>query len=515
LRAKPRRRTLWRAGALLLAVSLAVSLAACTARDQRISGDPLTDLQNPELDVPDRIAAIQRAWAASSAADRESVRRPLKALVWSDSAAADLRLAAFGTLVGDQTPQGLADTREFIRLRVPTERDPELLVRMGEVALSNGWTELTTAFVRSYAREVDVPNERRVERLVIESLNPDTPIERVVAGVFLDPDQPPLRDKDMNRVVRQEAWDLLARLDPSGRARRDIIAADDLPTDAQGARTLAVMRRGLRELGVVPRTGRELRWLMDLASGDDPNADRWWREVAGVVASLKPDRTRGLLLRNLEPLRWASSYRPQWLEDDADALLSRLRDRLAGREQTDRRADKQELRDVPASLEDAAEAMRWGDRLSLLVLDVALHDGALLAELFEQIAMDRADTSTEYGGLVFVDGQGRFTARLYPPRPQHRLGDDRFVASSDLNHQSARALAQYHFHAMRVRNSRFAGPSAEDFDRARQSGRLSLVLTSLNEGELNADAYTGHPLSVDLGPVVTPAGGALSAAGGG
>jgi hypothetical protein len=57
----------------------------------------------------------------------------------------------------------------------------------------------------------------------------------------------------------------------------------------------------------------------------------------------------------------------------------------------------------------------------------------------------------------------------------------------------------YHFHVMRERNSRFAGPSVEDLAQARAQGRMGVVLTSINEDELNVDAYTDAPTSVDLG----------------
>ncbi|MEO1279420.1 MAG: hypothetical protein AAFV77_10740, partial [Planctomycetota bacterium] len=65
----------------------------------------------------------------------------------------------------------------------------------------------------------------------------------------------------------------------------------------------------------------------------------------------------------------------------------------------------------------------------------------------------------------------------------------------------------YHFHVMRERNSRFAGPSVEDYEQARAQGRLGVVITSINEDELNIDAYVDTPASVDLG--VLPRIGAL------
>ncbi|MEO1007974.1 MAG: hypothetical protein AAFX79_05375 [Planctomycetota bacterium] len=492
---------------LVLGLCLALcglSALGCASAGERPTGDALTDLQNPELRVPQRIEAIDQAWEDPSIF-RGDIREALRGLVWAEQAPADLRLAALDKLMGDASPEGLAESRTFIRLRVPRVGNYEMVRRMGVLAVARGWRDLTPAFVRSYAQVDEViPDEERIERDILEALNPEESLERIVIRVFLDPNQPPIAGEDVNDRVRAEAWDLLARLDPSGDARRDILAGEQLPADAEGTRVLGAMRRGLTELRVVPRTGDELRWLLSLAdSGRSSNA-AWWNEVATIVRRLDSDQAAGLRLRHLEVLRWASVYREPWLRQSRQEMLSRLAQRLAEREFTPRRADERELRDIPQEFVDARPALSWGDAVSLLALDVALHDPDVLADLFRQVALDRDDETTEYGGLVFAGDDGRFLVRLYPPRPQHRRGDDIFVASSDMVDQGDQAIAWYHFHATRERNSRFAGPSLEDFEQARSSGRLALVLTSVREGELNADAYAGEPFAVDLGEVVGP-----------
>jgi hypothetical protein len=480
----------------LLALALLVALQGCAGGTKKLSGDPLTDFQNPELRTPQRIAAMRAAWEDPDI-EKASLRDPLKQLVWSDLPDQELRQAATDLLMSDDSWAGLQDSQSFIRARVPTERDYAVIRRMGRQAISRGWSDLSPAFVRSYAIEdAAIADEDRVERAILESLNPDQTMELIATRVFLSPQQGQLGTIDLDARAHEAAWDLLARLDPSGEARRQVLQRDDLPTDEEGARVLETIRRGLDELGIVPRNGEELRWLMALAQ---ERGGEWWSQTAAAVSRLNEEQAEGLKLRNLEAVRWASIYRETWMRDDRVQLEGRLRARIGDRELTPRRADSGELKFVAQELGQASRYLSWGDIMAMLAVDVALHDPEVMRRIFEQVEMDRQDDTTEYGGLLFVDSSGRFVAQLYPPRPQHRQGDDTFVASSDMVEQSVRALAMYHFHVMRERNSRFAGPSVEDLAQARAQGRMGVVLTSINEDELNVDAYTDAPTSVDLG----------------
>ena len=479
-----------------LAILMALAIPGCASGNRKLSGDPLTDFQNPELNPAERIDAMKAAWDDPNI-DRAQMRGPLKQLVWSDLPDQELRQTATDLLMSDDSWAGLRDSQSFIRVRVPTEQDYAVIERMGRQAISRGWVDLSPAFVRSYAKEdAVISDENRIEKIILESLNPDQSMELIATRVFLSPQQGTLGTIDLDARAREAAWDLLARLDPSGEARRQVLQREDLHTDENGTRVLATIRRGLNELGVVPRNGEELRWLMALA---EDRSGQWWSQTAAAVSRLNQEQADGLKLRNLEAVRWASIYRETWMRDNRQQLEGRLRARIGDRESTPRRADRSELRDVPQLLDEASPRLSWGDLMAMLAVDVALHDPEVMRRIFEQVEMDREDETTEYGGLLFVDSSGRFIAQLYPPRPQHRQGDDTFVASSDMVEQSVRALAMYHFHVMRERNSRFAGPSVEDLAQARAQGRLGVVITSINEDELNVDAYTDAFAAVDLG----------------
>lgn len=93
------------------------------------------------------------------------------------------------------------------------------------------------------------------------------------------------------------------------------------------------------------------------------------------------------------------------------------------------------------------------------------------------------------------------TAVLYAPRPGQRMGDERFVASDDMLAASDCAIAHYHFHAQRVRNKEYAGPSGGDLQYAARYGRSCLVLTSVGEGVLGVDYYQPNGVVIDLGEI--------------
>lgn len=80
----------------------------------------------------------------------------------------------------------------------------------------------------------------------------------------------------------------------------------------------------------------------------------------------------------------------------------------------------------------------------------------------------------------------------------------KFIASEDLIASSDLALSHYHFHVQKVQNREYAGPSEGDLDYAARLGRVCVVLTSLSEGVLNADAYFPGGYVIDLGEIARP-----------
>lgn len=498
--------------ALVLGIGfLATGFGCSSSNSFTPTGNPLLDLRNPELLERDRVQAAQLAWdeVERGVRVRERTRQALKNLAWSNATTPKLRLTVLELLMSDESVEGSADSRSMARLILPTERSPDAVRIMANRAMIGNWTELVPALVRSYARQSpNVPDNERDERTALLALRPGMNIERIIYDVFLNPSMgsQDVREQAVLRLsqrTRDDAWALLARLDPSGELRRALIDSDfDLDAEEASRIMVADLRAAKRELGVMPDTAMEIGWLSNLRQHPDQRNQRlngqWWAQTAKAVSTLMRGQRDGLALRHLEPVRWASENRPAWLSFDRDGLLGLADERLSNREHHKRKNQKGE-KPRQERLDDWADVLSWGDVLTILAVDDALANPTVADQVFTQRTLDKKDTSTEYGGVIEQDADSGFRAVLYRPRSRDRLNDQRFVASDDMFRYSDRALVHYHMHANKRNNNRYAGPSAADFVNAEMSGRSNLVFTSLGKDELNVDLYFPNGVVIDLG----------------
>jgi hypothetical protein len=470
------------------------------------SGDAITDVRNPDLPVSSRVKAVERAWLDVEAGriDRAAARNSLKALAWSDSTHASLRLAALDVLVTDTNPEGAADAREMVRLMLPREKNQDVIAYISNAAVKLGWTDQTPALVRSLSRPSPTIKDReRPEYAALLALHPDQSIEQIVYDVFVHPPKVEgVFEANWAQRTRADAWDLLGRTDADGAVRSALLTGSQ---DGGEDKLVADMRVCLDELGAIPLTGEELKWITSLRDWKATPANQaWWAEAATAVTSVEGDRRQGLRLRHAEPIRWAVTHRPGWLRATRQDLVDELRGRLRERHVYSRSGEGDSTVAAKESLSAWQDRLPWGDLLSMLVVDEALHDAGVRAALFTQEGLDRADETTEYGGLIEpvpTDAGDGFRAVLYPPRPVARQGDAQFVASAEMMAAGDRALAHYHLHAQKPRNSVFAGPSQGDLGYAMRTGRACVVFTSIRPGVLDADWYGPGGVVVDLGEV--------------
>lgn len=534
----------WFGAASIVAVAIATGPSALGQVD-----DDTSTLLDGDAGTNKRTQALDRLWGEVEAGrtERAAGRETLKQVMWKGSAPSPLRVHAFGKLVSDTTPEGQADTRNFVRLRLPTEAQWPVIEAMckhiaAEAATdrAGAWRQVVPALVRSYARKVPVPPDPdRPEREALLALFPDQTLERIVFDVYLDPEMKSAGDlkiaPDVAEKQRQAAWELLGRLDSDGSRRREFLT--NAPADSPAVTTLA---RFANELRVVPVTGSELAWANGLIESADAGAPGWWASVQAAAAQLNAQQSAGLQLRHLEALRWATAHQSRWVSADRDGLLAELKARLEPRRKW-RKTEGVGPNDLqsPELLSDWADRLSWGDVLTILVIDEAMKDPRVVEALFEQAAADRVDTSGEHGGLLFATdatpmasgpggaikpkwdmagGEPGFVARGYAGRPAQRVNDRTFVAPDDMftaEGAGGRALAHYHFHAQSVNNADYAGPGYGDHEYAALHGRACLVLTSVRPGVLNVDYYQrpgrvppdakflapGNGVQIDLGEV--------------
>lgn len=494
---------------LTMALQAALAPGCGSSGGTTTHGSALDTLRDPSLTSRTRARAVGEAIAEAEqgGVDPDAVRQTLKDLAWSPATPNDLRIAALGALLRDDEHEG--DAREMVRLMLPREPKDDAAALMSQVAAERGWTDATPALVRSLSRHnVRVPDEQRPEWLALEQLHPGRSVAEVAYGVFLDPQTDAgSRAIKWDERTRADAWDLLARLDPTGERRAGLILGTDLSSAPDETRpVVGALRAALDEFRAVPITGDELRWLLAIRESSDPRAAAWWSESASAIRRLSPGGAGRIELRHVEPIRWAAAHRPEWLEMSRDALLGEVESRVDTR-RTHIRAGRHPLPGMPGgeTVDVWRDRLRFGDAISLLVIDEALAEPAVRAEIARQAGLDRADTSTEYGGIVEWH-DGRWRAALYAPRPNQRVNDHTFVASDDMIAASHFALLHYHLHVQTERNTGYAGPSEADLVYAARSGRNCAVLTSVARGAVDADVYMPNGMIIDLGEIaISPA----------
>ncbi len=464
--------------AVLLGIAAGLPLGAmwgCAEHAKGVTGESTVDVGNKDLQANQRIIALETMWAegAKDLARLPAAREGSKDTLWKGSAPQILRQRALALLLTDTTPEGLADTRKFMRLRLPTEGQWAVVVdfckAMEVRAADTAWQDQTSSLVRSYARKVPVPpDEDRPERAALLALHPGKDLAAIVFDVFVRPVKSgaPKVPDDSAEKSRQAAWDLLGRIDPDG-SRRTALAAGESSNDP----SIKEINRCARDLGVVPITGSELGWLHGLSDDKDKRNIAWWSAASQAVGTLRADQKAGLQLRHIEPIRFAAANHSEWMSATRDQLLAELGTRLASRRiwlKTEGLGVMEEKsKETP---KDWAGQFAWGDLLAVLVLDEAIRRPGVIAEMFKQAAQDQADTTTEYGGVLWaseqggvaVDKNGKFAVRGYQPRTTQRKDDRTFLAPEEMFSDSARSLGHYHFHVQTPSNRDYAGPGRGD-----------------------------------------------------
>lgn len=462
-----------------------------------------------DTDAPmgDRRRAVRQAASdLESGTDVEAARESLKNVIWRRANYWTLRTEALDALLEDEA--NLDDTRAMLSLLLPTESvlgSQDMLRHIGDVAAKRGWTDLTPGFVVSFSHPIlGLDDDDRAEYDALRRLHPREPLPDVVFEVFTGRfENVELRERD-----RLAAWGLLRRLDPEGERTTELLASY---SGASGDPLLETLKAAATDLRAVPATGEQLDWVRQLRA----EHRGFWSEARDAIARLTPEQLEGFELRHASAVRYAATFRPEWLSADRAALLRDVEQRLDG---------AKHYAQTGGSNTQANEALRrskdelvWADLLLIGIALDALDNDALADELFRQAEGDKEDTSTEHGGVLDARGAGEsaglesaggavaeFVAWPYPPRPSQRLGDTRFVASDDLLNAGAAALFHYHFHASTYDNRKYAGPSLADLEYARQYGRSCVVFTFITRDRLNADYYQPDGARVDLGSIERP-----------
>lgn len=467
--------------------------------------DPLVVALDQDWPASTREQAIEQAWSEMLAGqrDREEVRETLQRVVWKSSAPDDLRLRAAELLLSDTDETSIADTRSMFVYRLPTEPDLRVIRLVADRAVESGWRELAGPLVRSWLRELPgVEQGDRPELAAVDALYPDEPLIETVLDLFIDPSSSGIENPTLLERLRADAWETLSRLDTDGSVRARVLA--ERGPVGEGNETVELVRRCAEWFGAVPVTNAEVEWARGMFE-PTPGARTWREQVRSAIDALRVEHRR-LALRNIEPIRWASVHEPSILFMSRDDLLTTLAAEQASR-RTHRRGEGTDYT-YTESIDKQADLLTWADLVTIAVLDRAVRDPLVVEQLAEHLARDRADTTTEYGGLLTETQDARAEMILTIPRPIQRVNDRTFVAPPDMFTLGHRSLAHWHFHGQKPNNKPYAGPGEADLEYANRQGRACIVLTSIDQNTLNVDYYqrgehtTGSDgVVVDLGEI--------------
>ena len=380
-----------------------------------------------------------------------------------------------------------ARLKKTIRRRMPSMSARLWQEQLCGLIVEHGWTDLSPALVSAWARVIPyVDDFTRVEYDSLVEIYGSR--EGVVDAVF------ELLVESRSSTLRTRCWGLLYRLGYHQRLVALLEAHSVDPDDAM----LIDLRAAVLDLGVVPRNREEILWVRKL---HDPSRAEFWSQATAAVRSLPHARRMELELRDLPIVVAASIHDPELLRADKQALYDRLAATLAGRR---KHIDSRRYEGFPGSYDQYLAAHRkvltWGD-LAAMILALRAVDVPQVAEHLRAYAEDdRQDKTTEYGGVIRLDAQGRFEVIEF--RPKYRTADNRFVASQAMLDAAYTAVFHFHFHAQKYNNRRYVAPGIGDLNYAENLRANCLVFSFVNEDTMNMDYYRHTRVIVDLGEVV-------------
>ncbi len=343
--------------------------------------------------------------------------------------------------------------------------------------------QLIDALVRSMERGLELPRDEgalrgRPEWRALEKLG-EGDVKETLYGKVEHSEDPGLR---------VAALDLLEAIEPEAAIKERLLKMD------HGDAWLEDLRWWVDAFDALPTGAMEMEWIHYLRQPAQAEmvarALRRHEEIKGQSDYVAAPRFV-YVLANANAAAVAMSR---------EGLITGLKQRLAMLRHAHRVPEYPHARDdVDDTLDGEAKNLSRADLLAINLLLTGLADRGTIAELERQGLADIADVTTEHGGLVTMPDEehARLAFVLYPPL--FALNNFEYVSSDQLLLETARGIAEYHFHFQEVHNEVRAGPGTGDLGYSRRMRCNCVVITSTDVGELNVDYYTPGDAVVDLG----------------
>ncbi len=463
-----------------LPVALLALLVGASGCGPRVLEDPMSSFRDPAQGSVVHLQALSDLDASpTEPATLEALHRAL----WLPGYALDVREAALDRLIERDFDPLMRTLRQHLSRII----DMAWLERLCARIAAEGWDDLSPALVSSWARESRVDDLDRPEYKALATLFAAERVIDVVFEMFVT------STGVADQGLRIRCWTLLLRLDQ--RDRLVALVGEVQPTSDDAF--LIDLRTGMTELGIVPRNREEILWLRQLCAPEHEH----FRGLANQALEAAGGRHRAVHeLRTLPILVSAHLHDAALLETDRATLYMQVDEALRGRKHYVQSSNFDNISNGSRQrLYEFRDTLEWGDLAAIRIALRALEVPQVVDHLFDFADRDHADTSTEYGGVMKLDDQGRF--ELLEFRPRVRQHDRRFNAPQAMFDAAYTALFHFHYHVQDFANVEFAGPGYGDINYADNTRANCLVFTFVNRDTMNVDFYRHGRVVVDLGVI--------------
>jgi len=411
----------------------------------------------------------------------EQYRDTLHRMLWVPYYTNDARQAALNRL-WKVDREGVIKT---VRQRLPRIDNWRWIEQLCAWIAAEEVLELDAALISSWSQvTMRYEEQDRPERQALVSMYGEDALEALVFQSLLT------TNKSWQQGFRTRCWELLLRI-----GARDMLLAllngSSIPKDDL---FLLDLQRATRELGIMPQNKEEILWARELCKSEYSD---FWNEAIVALALLDDERRLSLEMRDVPIAVTVARHWPELATKSTTSLVESLETKIQDRKHYFEYEGGGNVSTLNELFRSHKNKLSWGDAVAIRVALAAMDVPELQAHFFDYANRDRLDTSTEFGGVIELDKQGRFVILEF--EPIIRTHDRRFDAPQTMFDAAYTSLFHFHFHAQKYRNGDHAGPGLGDKSYADNTRANCLVLTFVNSKTLNVDYYRHGHVVVDLG----------------
>jgi hypothetical protein len=468
----------------------AVLLAAAWAWAPSCSGGP-ESVKNPAEVLGRSGQARETYFDAIEAARRRGVddttKAALRRMIAAEGYANDARARAFELLYATD-PKAVTAALEN---SLPRMSDPAWRERVCGLVADRGMEDMVPTLIRAWANPASgFTTKERPERIALGRIVGEERVGETLLRTMRE------SNPGTQANLRARCWELLMKSGDVGRLRA--LLADE--SSWRGDGMLTDLARVATELGPMPTTREEILWARKLC---EPERAAFFGAAREALAAMPRERRESVEIRSLPIAVAAKLRRPELLTADEGALYGEIETRIKDR----RRASPDFTgfgTGFSENLYEQRNRAHWSDLAAMVLALDLLEEPALVRHIFEQADRDREDRTTEFGGVVALDREGRGELLEFPPRS--KMGDLRYESPQVLFDALYTGLFHFHNHAQKYDNSVHAGPHMGDFAFADSTRCNGVVFTYLSADLIGVDFYRYDRFVVDLGAVERPRG---------